>query len=69
MKKEIKITTEYIKLDQFIKFVGIVSNGGEAKFLIAEGAVEVNGETELRRGRKLRIKDVIKYKNNEFVII
>ena len=69
MKKEIKITSEYIKLDQFIKFVGIVSNGGEAKYLIADGAVEVNGEIELRRGRKLRINDVVKYKNNEFVII
>lgn len=68
MIKEIKITTEYIKLDQFLKFNGVVSNGGEAKLLIAEGLVRVNGETELRRGRKLRINDVVKYKNSEFVV-
>jgi len=68
MIKEIKITTEYIKLDQFLKFNGAVSNGGEAKILIAEGLVKVNGETELRRGRKLRTNDIVKYKNDEFVV-
>lgn len=67
--KKIKIKTEYIKLDQLLKFAGVVSNGGEAKMLIAEGIVKVNGETELRRGRKLRINDVVVYENNEFVIV
>lgn len=56
----IKITTPYIKLDQFLKFSGTVSDGSDAKFLIAEGFVEVNGETETRRGKKLYPGDNIR---------
>jgi ribosome-associated protein len=48
-----KIDTPYIKLDSFMKAVNAASSGGEAKFIIMEGMVMVNGETELRRGRKL----------------
>ncbi len=48
-----KIDTPYIKLDSFMKAVNAVSSGGEAKFFIMEGKVLVNGEKELRRGRKL----------------
>jgi ribosome-associated protein len=44
---------ETIKLDQFLKWIGVVQTGGEAKQLIREGEVEVNGRMELRRGRKL----------------
>jgi ribosome-associated protein len=47
------ITTDYIKLDSFLKAVNVVGSGGEAKIIIAEGQVSVNGETETRRGRKL----------------
>jgi ribosome-associated protein len=47
------ITTDHIKLDSFLKAVNAVGSGGEAKLLIAEGVVAVNGEPELRRGRKL----------------
>ena len=43
----------YIKLDQFLKWQGIVQTGGEAKIIIKQGMVEVNGESEIRRGRKL----------------
>lgn len=43
----------FIKLDQFLKWQRIVQTGGEAKMLIRDGYVEVNGELELRRGRKL----------------
>ncbi|MCK5759331.1 MAG: RNA-binding S4 domain-containing protein [Clostridiales bacterium] len=67
--KKIKIKTEYIKLDQFLKFTGVVSNGGEAKILINDGLAKVNGETELRRGRKLRLNDVVEFGGNEFVIV
>ena len=67
--KKIKIKTEYIKLDQFLKFTGVVSNGGEAKMLIIDGLAKVNGETELRRGRKLRLNDVIEFGGKEFVIV
>lgn len=43
----------YIKLDQFLKLQGITQTGGEAKIIIKEGQVEVNGKEEIRRGRKL----------------
>ena len=43
----------YIKLDQFLKWQGIAQTGGEAKIIIKQGMVEVNGESEIRRGRKL----------------
>jgi ribosome-associated protein len=49
----VKIDTPYIKLDSFLKAVNAVSSGGEAKILITDGKVLVNGEAELRRGRKL----------------
>ena len=42
-----------IKLDQFLKWQGIAQTGGEAKIIIQQGMVEVNGESEIRRGRKL----------------
>lgn len=42
-----------IKLDQFLKFVGVTSTGGQAKLLILDGKVKVNGTVETRRGRKL----------------
>jgi ribosome-associated protein len=48
-----KIETEYIKLDSFLKHANLVMSGGEAKLLIQEGEVLVNGEVENRRGRKL----------------
>ena len=48
-----KIDTEYIKLDSFLKAVNVVSSGGEAKLLITGGEVKVNGEVEQSRGRKL----------------
>lgn len=54
-----KISTEYIKLDSFLKLVDETSSGGEAKILIIEGSVRVNGETEIRRGRKLRPGDTV----------
>ena len=46
--KEIPIKDEYIKLDQFLKFVNLVSSGIEAKMIIKDGLVKVNGEVELR---------------------
>lgn len=52
-----KIFSEYIKLDSFLKLVNEAASGGEAKILISEGLVSVNGEQEARRGRKLRPGD------------
>lgn len=54
---KITIDTDYIKLDSALKLAGLVSIGGEAKRLIQEGKVTVNGVTETRRGRKLRPGD------------
>ena len=50
----------YIKLDQFLKWQGIAQTGGEAKIIIKQGVVEVNGEEEIRRGRKLVTGDIVK---------
>ncbi|MEL6398750.1 MAG: RNA-binding S4 domain-containing protein [Leptolyngbyaceae cyanobacterium] len=57
----IKASSEepFIKLDQFLKWQQIAQSGGEAKMLIHNGEVEVNGEMELRRGRKLFAGDVV----------
>ena len=52
-----------MKLDQFMKWQGIVSTGGEAKHLITQGRVLVNGSIELRRGRKLCSGDVVSLGN------
>ena len=54
-----KIYSEYIKLDSFLKLVNEAGSGGEAKILISEGQVTVNGAPEVRRGRKLRPGDVV----------
>lgn len=48
-----------IRLDQFLKFAELVGSGGEAKSLIQDGQVSVNGEVELRRGRKLQAGDTV----------
>lgn len=56
---EIKIQTEFIKLDAMLKFANLVSSGGEAKIRIAEGKVLVNGESCIMRGKKLRPGDSV----------
>ncbi len=47
------MTEKTIKLDQFLKFIGIAATGGQAKLMIQDGAVRVNGTLETRRGRQL----------------
>ena len=58
-KHEIEITTEYIKLQDLLKFSTITSTGGEAKILVQEGAVSVNGEICTQRGKKIRPGDEV----------
>ena len=60
--------SEHIRLDQFLKLVGVVNSGGEAKHLIQNGEVQVNGEVEMRRGRKLISGDIVKFRQQEFVV-
>lgn len=67
--KEIKIETEFIKLDSFLKWVGIATLGSEAKIYIKSGDIKVNGEVELRRGKKLRKDDIVEYDNETYKII
>ena len=58
-KHEITITTEFIKLQDLLKFASLVGTGGEAKVLIQEGAVSVNGEVCTQRGKKIRPGDEV----------
>jgi len=60
-KKRVKaeIHTEYIKLDSALKFAGAVYTGGEAKEMVQNGEVKVNGEECLMRGKKLRDGDIV----------
>jgi ribosome-associated protein len=55
----IEISTEYIKLDQLLKFVGIADNGGFAKIIINNGDVKVNNEVTLSRGKKIKNEDIV----------
>ncbi|MBW4579654.1 MAG: RNA-binding S4 domain-containing protein [Tildeniella nuda ZEHNDER 1965/U140] len=58
--------TDTIKLDQFLKVVGMVQSGGQAKLLIQAGEVKVNGTVETRRGRKLVLGDRVSTMGNTF---
>lgn len=65
----IEISTEYIKLDSFLKYCGCAGTGGEAKLLIADGKITVNGEICTMRGKKLRSGDVICMDQNEYQVV
>ncbi|MGL5244917.1 MAG: S4 domain-containing protein YaaA [Sarcina sp.] len=67
--KEIKINTEFIKLDQFLKWAGIAQLGSEAKILILEELVKVNDEICTQRGKKLRVGDNIEFNKEKYKII
>ncbi len=66
--KKVIIKTEFIKLNQFLKWAGLCETGGEADIIIAEGNVKVNGEEELRRGKKLRNGDVVEIYGSEYAV-
>ena len=66
--KTVKITTEYITLQQLLKIENIISSGGEAKYYLADNPVLVNNESENRRGRKLYPGYIIIIKNEKFEI-
>lgn len=58
---EVPIADGTIRLGQFLKLAGLIDSGADAKAVIAEGRVSVNGEVELRRGRQLRAGDVAEF--------
>ncbi len=66
--QKVKIETEYIKLEQMLKFSGIVGSGSDAKLLITNGEVRVNGNTELQRGKKLRAGDIVEFEGQSYII-
>ena len=67
--EEIKIHTEYIKLDDLLKFAGIIGSGGQAKAVILDGLVKVNGEVCTMRGKKLRGGEIIEFMGNKLKVI
>ena len=67
--EQIEIKTEYIKLDALLKFAAAVGPGGEAKQVIADGLVKVNGETCTQRGKKLRAGDRVDFAGLAFEIV
>mgnify|MGYP000901125489 CR=1 FL=1 len=69
MPEKIAIDTDFIKLDSFLKLAGVVMSGGEAKEMIQDGMVEVNGDVEKRRGRKLYPGDRVLFDCNAAFIV
>lgn len=65
---ELEIRDEYIKLGQALKLAGLVSSGVDAKFVIQDGQVKVNGEVDTRRGKKLYSGDNFEF-NGQVVIV
>ena len=64
-KIDIEIKTEYIKLDQLLKFAGLAESGGAAKEDIVQGAVLLNGRPEKQRGRKVTKGDTVFFEDVE----
>ncbi|ENZ00178.1 S4 domain-containing protein YaaA [Clostridium thermobutyricum] len=67
--QEIRINTEYIKLDAFLKWTGVASLGSEAKIYILEEMVKVNGEICTQRGKKLRSGDIVEFEGETYKIV
>lgn len=60
MTEDIRINTEYIKLDQFLKWAGVAENGAHAKDLVISGKVNVNGVIARERGKKIWTGDIVR---------
>ena len=67
--EKILIKTEFIKLDSLLKFAAVVGTGGEAKYVISEGMVTVNGEVCTMRGKKLRPGDKVSFQGLDFEVV
>lgn len=67
--KEIEITKEPVELYKILKFEGILASGGEAKAVIDDGQVLVNGEVETRKRKKIVSGDTIEFMNFKFKIV
>ncbi len=67
--EEIKIYTDFIKLDDLLKFAGILGSGGQAKAVIKDGLVKVNEEVCLLRGKKLFGGEIIEFNGTKIKVI
>ncbi len=65
---KVSITSEYIKLDSFLKLCGEAGSGGTAKLIIADGLVSVNGGKCLMRGKKLRPGDTVEINGEKYLL-
>ncbi|WP_339018009.1 S4 domain-containing protein YaaA [Fusobacterium animalis] len=66
--EKVKISTEFIKLDQFLKWLAVVDSGSQAKQVILDGKVKVNDEVETRRGRKIYPEYKVEIFNKIYVV-
>ncbi len=66
--EKIDITTEFIRLDALLKFAATVESGGEAKLLIQDGQIKVNGEVCTQRGKKVREGDIVTVNGESYVV-
>ena len=67
--EQIRLTSDFIELGQFLKYVDLIHTGGEVKVYLKENKVFVNGELDSRRGRKLRVNDIVAIGEKTFQII
>ncbi|MDH4319433.1 MAG: RNA-binding S4 domain-containing protein [Desulfobulbaceae bacterium] len=67
--RQVEISGDTIRLSQFLKLADVVGSGVEAKFLITDGEVLVNEQSETRRGRKLRDGDRVRVGNEIFLVV
>ncbi|MBQ7580418.1 MAG: S4 domain-containing protein YaaA [Clostridia bacterium] len=67
-EQPVKIETEYIRLDSFLKMCDAVQSGGHAKMVIQDGEVKVNGEVCTMRGKKLRPDDKVEFEKKIYIV-
>ncbi len=67
--ESIKIKDEFIKLGQLLKLAGVCESGVDAKFVIQDGLVKVNGEVETQRGKKLHDGDIVEFENKQIKVV
>lgn len=67
--EKVSISTEYIKLDQFLKWSGACENGAIAKGFIIDGYIKVNGNIEIQRGKKLRNGDIVEFDDKKYEVV
>lgn len=67
--ESVKIKDEFIKLGQVLKLAGLVESGVDAKFVIQDGLVKVNGSIETQRGKKIYSGDVIEFENKQIKVV